>query len=125
MRICVSQLNIFSQVRKALDWVFYLIDDDGGGGQVILPCHVAVAVEGVGDEVEAGQARQLVECSRSDTADEVTIQWQTLKIVQTTEHCSVHALDLVLRKQSARESQLETMNTMNADSYELFAEVVS
>ena len=41
---------------------------------VCEPGHVTVAVEGVGDEVEAGQARQLVECSGSDAADEVTIQ---------------------------------------------------
>ena len=33
-----------------MSFLYYLIDDDGGGGgggQVILPCHVAVAVEGV------------------------------------------------------------------------------
>ena len=83
MRICVSQLNIFSQVRKALDWVFYLIDDDGGGGQVILlPGHVAVAVEGVGDEVEGGEGGQLVEGSGSHTTDLIPKQAQALQVVQ-------------------------------------------
>ena len=82
MRICVSQLNIFSQVRKALDWIFYLIDDDGGGGQVILPGHVAVAVEGVGDEVEGGERGQLVEGSRRHTTDLVPKQAQALQVVQ-------------------------------------------
>ena len=63
----VLQMNGFDAPRPA-------VGQPPSPEPVREPGHVAVAVEGVGDEVEAGQARQLVECSRSDAADEVTIQ---------------------------------------------------
>ena len=85
MRICVSQRKHIQSGEKGawLSFLYYLIDDDdGGGGQVILPCHVAVAVEGVGDEVEGGEGGQLVEGSRRHTTDLVPKQAQALQVVQ-------------------------------------------
>ena len=46
------------------------------------PGHVAVAVEGVGDEVERGEGGQLVEGSRRHTTDLVPKQAQALQVVQ-------------------------------------------
>ena len=66
------------------------------------PGHVTVAVERIGDQVEAGQARQLVEGARGDAADQVTVQRQALEVVQAPEQCSVHHGNLVLGKQSAK-----------------------
>lgn len=48
----------------------------------ISPGHVAVAVEGVGYEVERGERGQLVEGSRSHTTDLVPKQAQALQVVQ-------------------------------------------
>ena len=64
------------------------------------PGHVAVAVERVGDEVEAGHRGQLVKCPRGHTADEVAVQGERLEVVQASEHCSVHNGDLILRQKS-------------------------
>ena len=49
---------------------------------VCEPGHVAVAVEGVGDEVEGGERGQLVEGSRRHTTDLVPKQAQALQVVQ-------------------------------------------
>ena len=43
---------------------------------------MAVAVEGVGDEVEGGEGGQLVEGSRRHTTDLVPKQAQALQVVQ-------------------------------------------
>ena len=64
------------------------------------PGHVTVAVEGVGDEVEAGQGAQLVEGPRSDAGDEVAVERERLEVVKASEHCSVHNCDLILRQKS-------------------------
>ena len=64
------------------------------------PGHVAVAVERVGDQVEAGQAGQLVEGPRGHAADQVPVQGQALEVVQASEHCSVHHSDLILWQKS-------------------------
>ena len=84
MRICVSQRKHIQSGEKGawLSFLYYLIDDDDGGGQVVLPGHVAVAVEGVGDEVERGEGGQLVEGSGSHTTDLIPKQAQALQVVQ-------------------------------------------
>ena len=64
------------------------------------PGHVTVAVEGVGDEVEAGQGAQLVEGPRSDAGDEVAVQRERLEVVKASEHCSIHNRDLILGQKS-------------------------
>ena len=71
------------------------------------PGHVAVAVERVGDQVEAGQAGQLVEGPRGHAADQVPVQGQALEVVQAPEHCSVHHGDLILGKQSGRNNSVD------------------
>ena len=64
------------------------------------PSHVTVAVERVGDQVEAGHRGQLVKGPRSDAANEVAVKGQRLEVVQASEHCSVHHSDLILWQKS-------------------------
>ena len=47
------------------------------------PGHVAVTVEGVGDEVQRSETGELIKCSRCDTTDLVSKQAQTLQGVIT------------------------------------------
>ena len=61
------------------------------------PGHVAVTVEGVGDEVQRSEAGELIKGSRCDTTDLVSKQAQALEVVETLEHGPVHSSDLVLR----------------------------
>ena len=47
---------------------------------------MAVAVEGVGDQVEALQTGQLVEGPRRDAADDVPVEGETLQVVEAPEN---------------------------------------
>ena len=67
---------------------------------VCKPGHVTIAVERVGDEVEAGHRGQLVKRPRGDAGDEVAVQREGLEVVQTSEHCSVHSCNLILGQKS-------------------------
>ena len=67
---------------------------------VSKPGHVTIAVERVGDEVEAGHRGQLVKRPRGDAGDEVAVQREGLEVVQTSEHCSVHSCNLILGQKS-------------------------
>ena len=57
---------------------------------------MAVAVEGVGHEVERPEAGQLVEGPRCDAADPVAVQGESLEVDEAAEHLAVDLLDLVL-----------------------------
>ena len=50
------------------------------------PGHVAVAVEGVGDQIEALETGQLVEGPRRDAADDVPVEGETLQVVEAPEN---------------------------------------
>ena len=67
---------------------------------VSKPGHVTVAVERVGDQVEAGHRGQLVKGPRGDAGDEVAVQGEGLEVVEASEHCSVHNCDLILGEKS-------------------------
>ena len=51
---------------------------------------MTITIEGVGNEVEAGEARQLIEGPRGHATDRVPVQREALEVVEATEHCSVH-----------------------------------
>ena len=63
---------------------------------------MAVAVEGVGDEVEAGEAGQLVEGARRHTADLVAEQVELLEVAEALEHGAVDGADLVFAEFAGR-----------------------
>ena len=54
---------------------------------ICKPCHVAIAVEGVGYQIQGGEGREFVEGSRGDTTDLVPKQAQALQVVQALQHC--------------------------------------
>ena len=64
--------------------------------------YVAVAVERVGDEVEAGEAGELVEGAGGHTADLVAEQVQLLEVAEALEHGAVDAADLVFGQFAGR-----------------------
>ena len=63
----VLQMSRFVTARST-------VGESSSAEPVCKPGHVAVAVEGVGDEVERGHAGQLVKGPRGHTADHVAIQ---------------------------------------------------
>ena len=96
----VLQMNGFDAPRPA-------VGQPPSPEPVSEPGHVAVAVERVGDQVEAGQAGQLVEGPRGHAADQVPVQGQALEVVQAPEHCSVHHGNLILGKQSGENNSVD------------------
>ena len=93
-------VNSFVFQMNWLDTSWSWVGETSSAEPVSKPCHVTVAVEWVGDQVEACEAGQLIKCSRGHTTDLVTVQWQRLEIVQTTKHGSVHNRNLILRQQA-------------------------
>ena len=71
-------------------------DDDGYDN--VSPCHVAIAVEGVGYQIQGGEGREFVEGSRGDAADLVPKQAQALQVVQALQHCK-SSVDFETRSQ--------------------------
>ena len=69
----------------------------------MLPCHVAVAVEGVCDQVEGPEGDEGVEGPRRDAADLVGVERQGVKVDEAVEQLLVHFRDRILGQGSAKE----------------------
>ena len=67
-------VNSFVFQMNWLDTSWSRVGETSSSEPVSKPCHVTVAVEWVGDQVEASEAGQLIKCSRGHTTDLVTIQ---------------------------------------------------
>ena len=67
-----------------------------------LPGHVAVAVEGVGDEVESAEGDESVEGPRGDAADLVRVEGERVQVDQAVKQLLVDVGNGVLGKCSGK-----------------------